>query len=598
MIRRCLQRVKTRFAGLKLNVKFMLLIILFIEVTVGIFSGIFFYYMEKNVIQEKINEAEYEMNRQHEQIKKNVDSINMSTQFFLNDQDLLQFLTDIKQGKTISREELNRFYHENVATMERMINSNSYLYQIRVYVEDNKLQEMMPVLYKQERMRRLEWAQGDILPGWKFDYTDTIFDSYALEQNRLLALVTLIEDYENGELAVLEVAMSMETMFEGVYGETGNVIEGFLDENGVLHYENKEDTDSVYIQTVLERVREPQEDAFYYEVIDGKEMVIGQLGVNELSGTLIRVCDISNETGRIRHMRNVFVFIMVLCIPFLTMMINVIVKAVLRQFYQILQAIQKVQTGDLDVVIENCGTDEMGELGKQLNKMLSEIKQLMEDDLNRELLVKNSEIKALQNQINAHFIYNVLESIKMMAEIEEKYEISDAITSLGKLLRYSMRWSSPNVKLEEEIEYIKNYLKLINLRFDYEIYLSLNISENIYSQQIPKMSLQPIVENAIYHGIEQMAEDTNIYIKGIVEDNCCMIEVSDAGKGMSEDELEQLYKKIAGETETESSFGNGIGLKNVQDRIKMNFGEEYGIEIASQKDCYTKVTIRIPFRKE
>ena len=598
MIRRCLKRVKTRFAGLKLNVKFMLLIILFVEVTIGIFSGIFFYYMEKNVIQEKINEAEYEMNRQHEQVRKNVDSINMSTQFFLNDQDLLQFLTDIKQGKTISREELNKFYHENVATMERMINSNSYLYQIRVYVEDDKLQEMMPVLYKQERMRRLEWAQGDILPGWKFDYTDTIFDSYALEQNRLLALITLIEDFENGELAVLEVAMSMETMFEGLYGEAGNVIEGFLDENGVLHYESKEDTDSVYMQAVLEHVREPQEDAFYYEVIDGKEMVIGQLGVNELSGTLIRICDISSETGRIRHMRNVFVFIMVLCIPFLAMMINVIVKAVLRQFYKILQAIQKVQTGNLDVVIENCGTDEMGELGKQFNKMLSEIKQLMEDDLNRELLVKNSEIKALQNQINAHFIYNVLESIKMMAEIEEKYEISDAITSLGKLLRYSMRWNSPNVKLEDEIEYIKNYLKLINLRFDYEIYLSLNISEDIYSQQIPKMSLQPIVENAIYHGIEQMAEDTNIYIKGIVEDNCCMIEVSDAGNGMSEEELENLYKKISGETETESSSGNGIGLKNVQDRIKMNFGEEYGMEIASQKDCYTKVTIRIPFRKE
>ena len=599
MIRRCLKRVKTRFAGLKLNVKFILLIILFIEITIGIFAGIFFDYMEKNAIQKKINEAEYEMNRQHEQIRKNVDSINMSTQFFLNDQELLEFLTAIKQGKVLSREELNKFYHENVATMERMINSNSYLYQIRVYVDDDKLQEMMPVLYKQERMQRLEWAQDDILPGWKFDYADTIFDSYALAQNnRLLALVTLIEDYENGGLAVLEVAMSMETMFEGLYDETGNAIEGFLDENGVLHYESEEGADSAYMQTVLEHIGEPQEDAFYYKVIDGKEMIIGYLGVNELSGALIRICDISSETGRIRHMRNVFVLIMVLCIPFLIMIVNVIVKAMLRQFYQILRAIKKVQTGDLDVVIENCGTDEMGELGKQFNKMLSEIKQLMEDDLNRELLVKNSEIKALQNQINAHFIYNVLESIKMLAEIEEMYEISDAITSLGKLLRYSMRWNSPNVKVEEEIEYIKNYLKLINLRFDYEIYLSLNIPEDIYSQQIPKMSLQPIVENAIYHGIEQMAEDTNIYIKGIVEEDCCMIEVSDAGNGMSEEELAQLYKKIAGEIETESGSGNGIGLKNVQDRIRMSFGEEYGIEIASQKGCYTKVTIRIPFRKE
>ena len=194
--------------------------------------------------------------------------------------------------------------------------------------------------------------------------------------------------------------------------------------------------------------------------------------------------------------------------------INAIVKHLLKQLYEILRAIRRVQSGDLDVVIEHCGPDEMGELGTQINKMLTRIKQLMDDNLKREMLVKNSEIRALQNQINAHFIYNVLESIKMMAEIDEEYDISDAVTSLRKLLRYSMKWVSGNVLVEQELEYIKNYMALINLRFDYEIYLSLNLPEIILQQEIPKMSLQPIVENAIYHGIEQMAEDTNIYIKG------------------------------------------------------------------------------------
>lgn len=114
-----------------------------------------------------------------------------------------------------------------------------------------------------------------------------------------------------------------------------------------------------------------------------------------------------------------------------------------------------MQKGNLDVVIENCGPDEMGELGTQINKMLRRIKRLMEDNLKREMLVKNSEIRALQNQINAHFIYNVLESIKMMAEIDEEYAISDAITSLGRLLRYSMKWVSGNVLVEQEIEELK-----------------------------------------------------------------------------------------------------------------------------------------------
>lgn len=149
----------------------------------------------------------------------------------------------------------------------------------------------------------------------------------------------------------------------------------------------------------------------------------------------------------------------------------------------------------------------------------------------------------------------------MMAEIHEEYEISDALTSLGKLLRYSMRWESGKVTVFQEIDYVQNYLSLINLRFDYEIYLSLNIPEEVYKQQIPKMSLQPIVENAINHGIEELAEDTSIYIKGWIENGDCIIEVSDTGKGMDEVQLEKLKKKLAGEIEVYDGNKNGIGLK-------------------------------------
>ena len=112
------------------------------------------------------------------------------------------------------------------------------------------------------------------------------------------------------------------------------------------------------------------------------------------------------------------------------------------------------------------------------------------------------------------------------------------------------------------------------------------------------MSLQPIVENAIYHGIEEMAEDTSIYVKGFVNGDDCIIEITDAGKGMSEKEVSELYKKISGEIEAGGGSGNGIGLKNVQDRIKMSFGERYGIEIASKLGCYTKIMVRIPLRKK
>lgn len=591
-----MRSIRQRFDALKLNVRFTLMIILFIAVPIGIFAGFLFWTMEQAVIQEGLSKLEYEMERQKAQIRKNVESINMSTQFFLSNQALLEYLVKVKQGKTIPVQELNAFYHNDIASMERMINSNLYLYQIRVYAEGDNLKEMMPVLYSRSRMERLAWAQDEVITGWKFHYADTIFDSYANAQNnKLVSLVTRIEDYEYGELGILEAAMSMETMFEGMYDGNAEMITCFMDEKGSFYYGEEQDRDNLLMRTTLEDMaQDAYAETYYHTVINRKDVIVGCLAVKELSGTLVCVQDISGNVGRIRHMRNLFVLLAVALIPLLVLGINAVVKTVLQQLYRILGAIKEVQAGNLDVVIENCGMDEMGELGSQFNKMLSEIKRLMEDNLKRELLAKNSEIKALQNQINAHFIYNVLESIKMMAEIEEKYEISDAITTFGKLLRYSMRWNSGNVTVEQEVDYIRNYLKLINLRFDYEIYLSLNIPDIVYQQQIPKMSLQPIVENAIYHGIEQMAEDTNIYIKGIADGKDCMIEITDAGKGMSEEEVVQLYRKIAGEIEASGGSGNGIGLKNVQDRIKMSFGDAYGIEIASKLGCYTKIVVRVP----
>ena len=237
---------------------------------------------------------------------------------------------------------------------------------------------------------------------------------------------------------------------------------------------------------------------------------------------------------------------------------------------------------------------ELLNLTPSIQKQMKMVDRIVRSPQYMDLNKRQAQYLALQNQINAHFIYNVLESIKMMAEIDEEYAISDAVTALGKLLRYSMKWVSGNVLVEQELEYIKNYMALINLRFDYEIYLSLNLPELVLKQEIPKMSLQPIVENAIYHGIEQMAEDTNIYIKGILDGDDCVIEITDAGKGMSEEEVEKLRLKIAGKIDSNGGSGNGIGLKNVQDRIHIAFGDQYGIEIASKLGCYTKIMVRIP----
>lgn len=593
------KKTNIKIKGLKLNHKFNIIVVGFVLILVAAFTVFLFRNMETTAINEQKNNMEYALDSNYTQILKQIESINMSSQFFLSDKKLLEYLKKIKRDETISAEELMNFYTEDVASLERLVNNSPYLYQVRLYVDSDSMQEMMPILFRRERMERLSWAGDAEISGWKFNYTDTIFDSFVMNQNqKIMSLVTPVKDYAYGELGILEVAMPMKTMFPTLYDETMDMWSCFVDDAGnwyCTEADGKKDQEEEYIQYIQEQaVLEGREKSVTYVTLSGEALIVGYMPIRELSGGLVCIRNLDNEIGRIHSSRNYFILLILLATVVLVLLVNLITKLLLKQFYSILNSIREVQKGDLNVVIPESGNDEMGELGSQINEMLVTIRRLMDENIQREVLVKDSEIRALQNQINAHFIYNVLESIKMMAEIDEKYEISDAITALGKLLRYSMKWSSGNVTVEEEIEYIRNYLSLINLRFDYEIYLSLNLPNLVYKQRIPKMSLQPIVENAIYHGIEQMAEDTNIYIKGMIEGEDCMIEITDAGKGMSEEELENLRKKIAGKMETGSSSGNGIGLKNVQDRIHMSFGENYGIEVVSKLGCYTKVILRIP----
>lgn len=588
-----MKKIIERFWGLKLNIKFTVIIIFFVVVCMAVLSGILFFNMEQNVIRQQTASMEYRIEKNYGQIVKNVESINMSAQIFLNDTELKKLLNRIKTGEEVTTEEMLDFYDRDIGFLERIVNSNSYLYQIRVYVDSDTMQEMMPILYRQSRMEKLSWAYDDTLEGWKFDYVDRIFEGNGLtQQKRIASQVFEMKDFENGKIGTLEVAMEMETMFPGLYEQGEGSFCYFIDAGG-NRYAGTEAAEE-YIDVILEQNDACDKTQTYYTKIGGKKLVVGYMPLKELGGTLICVQNIAPEVEQVYRMRDIFIAAMILVLIVLAFLINQIVRGILRRFYEIIESIREIQKGNLEVVITDCGTDEMGELGFQINKMMERIRQLMDDNLKRELLAKDSEIRALQNQINAHFIYNVLESIKMMAEIEEKYEISDAITSLGRLLRYSMKWVSGNVTVGEEVEYIKNYLTLINLRFDYEIILALNMPEEVMIQEIPKMSLQPIVENAIYHGIEQLAEDTTIYIKGRVEGEDCVIEIADGGKGMDQDQVRELYRKISGEIETGGGSGNGIGLKNVQDRIHMNFGEEYNIEIMSRLGCYTKVIVRIP----
>lgn len=589
---------KQRLNRLKLNSKFTLVMVLLAVILIIVMGGLLFHNMNENVIDENISYMQHTMERNKDNITRNIDSVNMTTQFVLSDDALLYVLNCSVDGTYLSTKELLEFYNENISSLEKLVNNNMLLYGVRVYASNDSVQEMMPILYRNSRMQKMDWAKEDMETTWEYAYQDKLFDlNEKVEKNKIVSLITPIDDFVNGQIGVIETAVSMSDMFPVLYEEIENEWSCLITDEGELYLGNYDEEETAELITnEIQEIEKSETVLTEYKRRDGMHLIVSSVYIKEMGCTLVSVQDISDSVRQLYQLGISLIGVMILLVIGLAVIINAIVKHLLKEFYIIIKSIRNIQKGDLSVRIPESGSDEMGELGRQINIMLNRIEQLMKESIDREVLVKNSEIRALQNQINAHFIYNVLESIKMMAEIDEEYAISDAITSLGKLLRYSMRWVSGNVRVYEEVEYIKDYLALLNLRFDYEIYLSLNMPEIIMQQEIPKMSLQPIIENAIYHGIEELAEDTTIYMKGIIEGEDCVIEITDAGKGMTEEEIQVLEKKIAGEIETSGGSGNGIGLKNVQDRIHISFGDKYGMSFASKIGCFTKVSVRIPMR--
>jgi two-component system sensor histidine kinase YesM len=593
-----MEKKKSWFDELKLNQKITGAIMLIVVIPMLLFSiGLYSSYKKSTVREVRIKTVN-QASEDNSQLGKIVEFSNMSAQSFLNNQELKEFLRRLKDHEDISADEYLKFDRNIIAMLERQVNSNPYLYQIRVYADNNSFPEMMPILYHGDRMKELPWSQKYHSGDWQFDYPDKIMgESSGIGSDHLMSLVSDITNDYGEVLGVVEVAVEMDDVFPGLSSPDNGNWGCFQNEDGNIYtFDSKGDNPWKKSQReILQAAPESKKGIHTLQTeIDGKKVILLSQPVKELSGTYIQLTSIEGAMDDISVQRNLLIALLILIFFILAMVVNLVIKGLLRKFYSTLSVVRKVQEGNMDIRVSELGQDEMGELGIQINKMLDRIQTLMKENIDREVLIKNTEIKALQNQINTHFIYNVLESVKMMAEIDEEYEISDAVTALGGLLRYSMKWVSSDVTIRQELDYIRNYIQLMNLRYDFTIILSLNVPDIIYEQQVPKMSLQPIVENAIIHGIEETQEDATIYIKSFLQGDDYKIEITDSGSGMNEDQVELLRKKISGEVQVHGGSGNGIGLKNVQDRIHMRFGKEYGLKLSSKEGLFTKVTLLLP----
>lgn len=258
------------------------------------------------------------------------------------------------------------------------------------------------------------------------------------------------------------------------------------------------------------------------------------------------------------------------------------------------RVMKKVESGNLDERFVVHSKDEIGDLGKGFNTMIGELKKLIQAVKHEEKLKKEAEITALQLQINPHFIYNTLETINSLARKKREPEISRLIVLLGKLLRSSISSFEEKIPIKQEINYIVNYLEIQKVRMREPLNYTISIDPMLDEYLSVKWILQPIVENAIIHGIDPLKSSGNIEIIGENRGSIIIFTIKDNGVGLDSLKLQQIRHQLQFSSKNLAKYKNKIGIYNVQTRILSHYGSPFGITIDSEVNLGTTVTISIP----
>ena len=282
-----------------------------------------------------------------------------------------------------------------------------------------------------------------------------------------------------------------------------------------------------------------------------------------------------------------FTLILVLFL-FLSYYIPLSITSPIRRLTQVTDQVAK---GDLTVRSDVTGGVEAQVLSDSLNTMIDKINELLEQVKTEQIRLRKAEFELLQSQINPHFLYNTLDAIVWLAEAGEQKKVVSMVGSLSDFFRISLNQGQDILDVKEELQHVRSYLEIQQMRYQDILQYEICVPEELNHCQIPKITLQPLVENALYHGIKNKRGKGMIRIEGELDGENCILLITDNGKGMTPERLEQVRKGIRNRKARETDI---YGLYNVNERIRLNFGENYGITITSTYGEGTCVTVRLP----
>ena len=422
-----------------------------------------------------------------------------------------------------------------------------------------------------------------------------IFESSSDQYRWVIPMTRVVEitkgtDTVQGILLIHLNYTGLKLLLDGVtLGNEGYIY--LIDGNGEIIYHPRAQLIDSGLEHENNRAVSEYRDGIYQETFQGEERVITVKSVGYTGWKLIGVAP--RQTVSLNSLKTQLLVVFVAAfILFLMSLVNSYISSRITTPIRKLElSVNEIEKGNLNAKGDAEGSYEIRHLGQSVQNMAKQIQVLMADIVSEHEKKRKQEFDTLQSQINPHFLYNTLDIIVWMIENEKPDQAVKAVTALARFFRISLSRGKSIITVKDELEHVRNYLMIQHMRFKNRFSYTIEAEDEVLELASLKLMLQPLVENAIYHGMEFMDGDGEIFISAWKEGEDLYLKLSDNGLGMTEEQVARLFSDMP---HTGSSRGSGIGVKNVNERIRLYFGSEYGLSIESEPDEGTVVTIHLP----
>ncbi|MDF2540755.1 MAG: hypothetical protein K0S47_473 [Herbinix sp.] len=594
-----LQKLFYLYTNLKLRKKLLLTYIFLVIVSLLIFSSLTYHSFSKTLQEKTLFSADKSYSQAYAFISDRLLRVRNTMNVIVQDENLIEIVNKTTSDTDIftQMDDMNR-----LTTFLDSLEDKTVVNKIRLYVQDgliyaNESDNTKTHLYNLKDIQKTEWYHILEERNKRFLFCPSAYFKGEKVADQTVSVISFLlsrKDYSKSigliridinTKALLEIMSNADTVESSVtYIQTesgvpvcssNGLLGPYIDADTVM----KQAEDSEWSITTT---AEGEKVFFRSQLIDKTDWYMV---------TFLPYDEIFSES-KMMLVQTIFTAVVLSLIVYL--LAYLISTSITRRITLIINQMRNVHNGVLSPLEQSKTKDEIGELIQNYNYMISRIQLLLSEQFKHGKEVKNYELKVLQAQINPHFLYNTLDMVVYLAQEKKYMEIEDSVKALAKFYRLSLSKGKEVIAIEDELAHASAYINIQNIRFENKIDFIIDIDDYLLEFSILKIILQPIVENAIIHGIQgKEIKEGTIVISGNVVDEDIVLSVSDDGIGMTSDKLEQI---LAGNVQ--NNRGINYGIKNINDRIQLYYGTNYGISFQSEYHVGTTVEIKIPANRQ